>query len=108
MKYLCLVYRSDDYPAGTDAEEQREYLDSLRRTGHFIAGEALAPVSAGMLVRVRGGRLSVVSPPAGPAEQLDGLFLVDARDLNEAILLAARSPSARAGTIEVRPVRDLP
>jgi hypothetical protein len=89
--------------------ELREYVDSLRRAGHFVAGDLLEPGSAGVLVRVRGDRLSVSSAPeTRTAGSLSAFFLLDARDLNEAIQLATRNPSARIGPIEIRPVRALP
>jgi hypothetical protein len=116
MKYLCLVHQSDDRLTGMGTgdrrafeEELREYADCLRRAGHFVVGDLLEPGSAGVLVRVRGGRLSVSSPPeARSADALAAFFLLDARDLNEAIQLATRNPSARIGPIEIRPVRPLP
>jgi hypothetical protein len=115
MQYLCLVHQGDDRLAGMGTREQRafedalrEYADSLRRAGHLVAGDLLEPGSAGVLVRVRGGRISVSSAPeAWSAETLSAFFLLDARDLNEAIQLATRNPSARSGPIEIRPVRPL-
>jgi hypothetical protein len=116
MKYLCLVHQRDDRLAGMGTgahrafeDALREYADSLRRAGHFVAGDLLEPGSAGVLVRIRGGRLSVSSAPEDrSAETLSAFFLLDARDLNEAIQLATRNPSARLGPIEIRPVRVLP
>jgi len=116
MKYLCLVHQSDDRLAGmgpgerrVSEDELREYVDRLRRAGHFVAGDLLEPGSAGVLVRVRGSQLLVSSAPeARSAEALAAFFLLDARDLNEAIQLATRNPSARIGPIEIRPVRSLP
>ena len=82
--------------------------DLLKKDGYFIAAEALQPVNTATSIRVRNGKLSVTDGPfAETKEQLAGFYLVDARDLNEAIQLASRIPPARAGTIEIRPVREL-
>src|SRR6185369_12793953 len=81
---------------------------ALRESGHCIASEALQPVSTATTVRVRGGRVSVSDGPfAETKEQLAGFYLIEARDLNEAIQQAAKIPPARVGSIEVRPVREL-
>jgi len=74
----------------------------------MIAGQALQPVSTATTVRVRNGQMSVTDGPfAETREQLAGFYLVEARDLNEAIRIAAGIPPARVGSIEVRPIRDL-
>jgi hypothetical protein len=88
--------------------ECKAYGDSLDVAGHRIAAEALQPVHTATTVRVRNGRVSVTDGPfAETKEQLAGFYLVDAKDLNEAIQLAAKIPPARVGSIEVRPVRQL-
>jgi hypothetical protein len=115
MKYLCLVHQHEDRLAGMQPRERwafeeglREYADSLRRAGHLLTGHLLEPAASGTQVRVRGGRPLVTDADTRSPEPLAAFFLLDARDLNEAIQLAARNPSARLGVIEVRPVRDLP
>lgn len=108
MKYLCLVYLS---PEKWSAIPDRECLacgDGLRESGRLLAAEPLHPVDTATTVRVRNGHLSVTDGPfAETKEQLAGFYLVEARDLNEAIHIAAKIPPAREGSVEVRPVRDL-
>lgn len=108
MKYLCLVYLDESSPAGIRDAECLECGEALRRSGHLIAAEPLHPVNTATTVRVRNGQMSITDGPfAETKEQLAGFYLLDARDLNEAIQLAARIPPARVGSIEVRPVREL-
>jgi hypothetical protein len=85
-----------------------DYVEGLQKAGALIAAEALQPVKSALTVRVRNGRLAVTDGPfAETKEQLAGFYLIEARDLNEAIQLAARIPPAGEGSIEVRPVRQL-
>jgi hypothetical protein len=108
MKYLCLVYVDEEKLGTVPDSECKARRDELRRSGHHIAAEALQPVHTATTVRVRNGQLSVTDGPfTQTKEQLAGFYLIDARDLNEAIQLAARIPPARVGSIEVRPVREL-
>lgn len=112
MKYLCLVYsREEDLhslPDSPDDAECMAYAETVERSGQLVAGEALEPVETATTVRVRDGRTSVTDGPfAETKEQLAGFYLVDARDLNEAIRIASGIPPARVGSIEVRPVRAL-
>ena len=109
MKYLCLVYleekRLDEWPPD---DECVAFDAELRNTGYCIASEALQPIETASTVRVRQGKVSVTDGPfAETKEQLAGFYMVEARDLNEAIQLAARIPPARIGSIEVRPVRPI-
>jgi len=115
MKYLCLVY-SDE--TALDAMPENEFWafsdehvaldEELKRSGHSIAAEALQPVHTAATLRVRDGRLSVTDGPfAETKEQLGGFYLIEARDRDEAIRLAARIPAAMIGSIEVRPVWEL-
>ncbi len=84
------------------------YLDVLKKNGHLLAVEQLEPVQTAITVRVRNGKLSVTDGPfAETKEQVGGFFLIEARDLNEAIQVASQFPSARFGSLEVRPVREL-
>ena len=108
MKYLCLVYLEQAKLRAVPDRECSTFGDGLRKQGHWLAAEALQPVDTATTVRVRNGKLSVTDGPfAETKEQLAGFYLVDARDLNEAIQLAAKIPPAREGSIEVRPVRQL-
>jgi hypothetical protein len=108
MKYLCLVYLDEQNLHSIHDSECKACGDALRQGGHHLAAEALQPIHTATTVRVRNGRMSVTDGPfAETKEQLAGFYLVDARDLNEAIQLAAKIPPARVGSIEVRPVREL-
>jgi len=82
--------------------------DGLRQSGMLLAAEPLYPVETATTVRVRNGKMTVTDGPfAETKEQLAGFYLIDARDLNEAIQVASKIPPAREGSIEVRPVREL-
>jgi hypothetical protein len=108
MKYLCLVYLEG---AKLRAVPDRECAASglaLRERGLLLAAEPLQPVDTATTVRVRNGKISITDGPfAETKEQLAGFYLIDARDLNEAIQVASTIPPAREGSIEVRPVREL-
>jgi hypothetical protein len=108
MKYLCLVYGEEARIAGMDDHECLAVDAELRGSGHCIASEALQPTSTATTVRVRNGRMTVSDGPfAETKEALAGFYLVEARDLNEAIQLAARIPPVSVGCVEVRPVRPI-
>ena len=115
MKYICLVYLVEkDMNAMTKTEadacteESLAYDESLRRAGHFLVAHALQPVEAATTIRVRNGKLSTTDGPfAETKEQLGGFILIEARDLNDAIQVAAKIPMARRGTIEVRPIKEI-
>lgn len=112
MKYLCLVYGEEDkmhsLPESPKDAECMAYAESLATSGYLLGGEALEPVHTATTVRVRNGKVSVTDGPfAETKEQLAGFYFIDARDLDEAIQIAARIPPARVGSIEVRPVREL-
>ncbi|MFY0990586.1 YciI family protein [Halomonas sp. C05BenzN] len=116
MKYVALVY----YPESiTEAMSEQEWHDlnqeclsgveRLADNGHYLAGQALQTVDTATRVRVRDGEVLIADGPfAETKEQLAGFYLLDARDRDEALQLASRIPPARFGTIEVRPVRELP
>ncbi len=112
MKYLCLAYEEETkLNALSQSEwdqlrrETLDYVDQLRLDGHLIATEPLQSTRTAATVRIRNGELSITDGPfAETKESLGGFFLIDAQDLNEAIRLASRWPSARLGSIEVRPV----
>src|SRR5262245_16216428 len=108
MKYLCLVYSEEQKLEEIRDSECAAWGDSLRSGGHYIAAEALQPIHTATTVRVRDGHVSVTDGPfAETKEILAGFYLIDAKDLNEAIQLASKIPPARVGSIEVRPVRQL-
>jgi len=112
MKYLCLVYCDEaklySLPDSPVDAECHAYDQDLAQSGRRIAAEALEPVQSATTVRVRNGNISVTDGPfAETKEQLAGFYLIESRDLNEAIELAAKIPPARVGSIEVRPVREL-
>nr|QLH55474.1 YCII-related protein [Myxococcus fulvus]QLH55522.1 YCII-related protein [Myxococcus sp.] len=114
MKYLLMIYENEKaFESLPEADLQRvmgeygTFTEALHTSGHFIAGEELEPTAAATTVRIRDGkRLTTDGPFAETREQLGGFFLVEARDLDEAIGIASRIPSARHGSIEVRPVRE--
>jgi hypothetical protein len=108
MKYLCLVYGEEDRIAAMDDHECLACDAALRASGHCVASEALQPVATATTVRVRNGRTTVYDGPfAETKEQLAGFYLIEARDLDEAIQLAAKIPPAAVGCIEVRPIRPI-
>jgi len=85
-----------------------DYTEALRKSGHYIASDALQPVRTARTVRVRGSHVSTTDGPfAETKEQLGGFFLIEAKDMDEACEIASRFPPARVGTIEVRPVKEL-
>jgi hypothetical protein len=113
MKYLCLIYDEEKKLAAMSKAEMDAlmgdyfaFTDEIQKSGQHLAGEALQPVHTATTVRVRNGRLSTTDGPfAETKEQLGGFYMIEARDLNEAIQVASRIPSARIGSIEVRPVQ---
>ena len=115
MKYLCLVYHEESKVEALPEDQYAavmsdvpDYREELRRSGHYIASSRLHPVRSATTVRVRNGAVSITDGPfAETREQLDGFYLIEARDLNDAIRVAAKMPSAGVGAIEVRPVKEL-
>ncbi len=114
MKYLCLIYYDEAQAAALPepeylriAGEALAYGEELNGRGQFVASESLQPTETATTIRLQGGRLAVTDGPfAETKEQLGGFFLVEARDLNEAIRIAAKIPPLRLGCIEVRPVKE--
>ena len=111
MKYLCLICAEivmEQMPqreADEHFEEYRVFTEEIRRSGHFIGCNRLLPSAAATTVRVRDGKVSITDGPfAETKEQFGGYYLIEARDLNEAIQVAARIPGARKGCVELRPV----
>ncbi len=108
MKYVCLVYGEENKIQAMRDSECISYVETLQGSGHFVAGEALHPVRTATTVRVRNGRMAISDGPfAETKEQLAGFYLIEARDLDEAIQVASKIPPASVGSIEVRPVRQL-
>ena len=108
MKYLCLVYLDERRLDEVADLECMACGDALRASGHMVAGEALEGVHTATTVRVRNGKVGVTDGPfAETKEQLAGFYMIDAKDLNEAIQIAGKIPPARIGSVEVRPVRAL-
>jgi hypothetical protein len=116
MKYLCLIYENEQAWAAmprSDADtmlaEYRAFTDGYTKSGHVLGGSALQPTDTATTVRVRNGKVSTTDGPfAETREQLGGFYLLEAKDLNEAIQLAAKIPGARSGCIEVRPIMEYP
>lgn len=113
MKYMLLIYMEEN--AMTAAERQTCYAEStqlthdLHQRGQFIAASPLQPVATATSVRVKQGNASVTDGPfAETREQLGGYFMIDVKNLDEAIAVAARIPGARKGTVEIRPVMEIP
>jgi hypothetical protein len=113
MKYLCLVCaeavteQMPDAVAEQHVEEYARFTEDIRRSGHLIAANRLEPPHAATTVRVRQGKISTTDGPfAETKEQLGGYYVIEARDLNEAIQVASRIPAARIGCVEVRPIAE--
>ena len=112
MKYLCLIYDEEKKMDAMPKSEMEGFMGEYRALskeltdkGHYIAGAQLQPAQTATTVRVKNGRTTTTDGPfAETREQLGGFYMVEARDLNEAIKLAAKIPSARTGSIEVRPL----
>lgn len=115
MKYLCMV-ALDEKKLAEMSQEQRAKLDddslaydeTLRKSGHLLAAQALQGVDTATTIRTSGGKLSLTDGPFTEThEQIGGFILIEARDLNEAVQLASRAPVLRLGCIEIRPIQEL-
>ena len=114
MKYLCLIYDNEQAMATSpkpDGDVMRAdyaaFTEGYTKSGHVLGGNALQPTHTATTVRVRDGKVSTTDGPfAETREQLGGYYLLEAKDLNEAIQIAAKIPSARSGSVEVRPIRE--
>ena len=115
MKYICLGYiEPGKFENMTENERNAmvdgcfAYDDVLRRNGHFAGGEALQPASSAVTLRFRGGKVTVTDGPyAETKEQIGGILILEARDLNHAIQLMSKHPGVQAGPFEVRPAANL-
>jgi hypothetical protein len=113
MKYLCLICAErvmeqlSDEDARKRYQEYVEFTEDIKRSGHFIGANRLKPPATATTVRVRNGKVSTTDGPyAETKEQLGGYYLIEARDLNEAIRVAAGIPGAKHGCVEMRPVAE--
>jgi hypothetical protein len=114
MKYLCLIYDDEKKMATMSKDEGEAFMgeyfaftEGIKTTGHYLGGNALQPVNTATTLRNRGGKLSTTDGPfAETKEQLGGYYLIEARDLNDAMQVAAKIPSARTGSVEVRPIQE--
>jgi hypothetical protein len=113
MKYLCLICaekvmeQMPESDAEKHFEEYREFTEALRKSGHYVGCNRLLPPAAATTIRVRQGRVSMTDGPyVETKEQLGGYYLIEARDLNEAIQVAAKIPGAKIGCVEIRPVAE--
>ncbi|MBI4292643.1 MAG: YciI family protein [Betaproteobacteria bacterium] len=113
MKYLCLICADlrlmmehlPEAQAAKHFEEYREFTEEVRRNGQYIGSNRLLPPDAATTIRVRNGKVSVTDGPfAETKEQIGGYYVIEARDLNEAIHIASKIPGARFGCVEIRPI----
>ena len=115
MQYLLLVHHDEKVFAKMEAKEQQRLLDEsiqltheLHAGGRYVSASPLHPAASATIVRVRDGEQTMNDGPfIETKEQLAGYFLINARDLNEAVRIATRVPGARIGTVEVRPVKEV-
>ena len=114
MRYLCLIYENEkNYatkPKGESDNVMAEYgafTQGIKESGHYVGGNALQPTPSATTLRVRNGKVSTTDGPfAETKEQLGGYYLINAKDLNDAIQVASKIPSAKFGSIEVRPIME--
>jgi len=112
MKYLCLIYEDESKFATTPKPEMDKIMseygafgESIKKSGHHVAGYQLQTTDTATTVRSRNGKVSTTDGPfAETKEQLGGFYLIEAKDLNDAVQVASRIPSVRLGSIEVRPI----
>ena len=114
MKFMFTIYHDEKVLDAMPEKEMQalvdsaiEYAEEIRRSGHYIASDALQGAGTARTIRVRAGKVSTTASPfAETKEQLGGFYLIEAKDLNEAIQIGSRIPTARFGSIEVRPIMD--
>jgi hypothetical protein len=112
MQYICLIYGDEQSFEGMGDEDRNQvmadymaFTESIGKSGNLVAGDALQPTTTATTVRVRNGETLVTDGPfAETKEQLGGYYVIDAKDADEALAIAARIPGAQHGSIEVRPV----
>lgn len=116
MQYILLIYENEAEKKTISKEEGQKifaeymaYTASIKQSGHMRGGEPLEPTSTATTVRLKGGKtVRTDGPFAETREQLGGFYVVEAKDLDEAVALAARLPAAKTGSVEVRPIMKLP
>jgi hypothetical protein len=116
MRYMLLIYDDEKLWARLSETERRQifgeygqFSEQIRSAGQYVTGAQLQPTSTATSVRVRDGKQLLTDGPfAETSEQLGGYYLIEATDLDQALAIAARIPSARLGTVEVRPVVEMP
>ena len=115
MKFMFTIYHDENVLDAMPEQEMQtlvdsaiEYAEAIRRSGHYIASDALQRTGTARTIRVRAGNVSTtVGPFVETKEKLGGFFLIEAKDMDEACAVAARFPPARVAVIEVRPVQEL-
>ena len=114
MRYLCLIYDEENKLGAMSKGESDAFMgeyfaftEDIKKSGHYVGGNALQPANTATSVRVRGGKMSTTDGPfAETKEQLGGYYLIEAKDLNDALQVASKIPSAKLGTVEVRPIQE--
>lgn len=114
MRYLCLIYDEEKKLGSMSKGESDAFMgeyfaftEGIKQSGHHLGGEALQPVQTATTVRVRNGKVAATDGPfAETKEQLGGYYLIEARDMKDALQVAAKIPSARIGSVEVRPIQE--
>jgi len=114
MRYLCLIYDEEKKLGAMSKGESDAFMgeyfaftEDIKKSGHYLGGEALQPVNTATSVRVRSGKMSTTDGPfAETKEQLGGYYLINAKDLNDALQIASKIPGAKTGTVEVRPIQE--
>ena len=114
MRYLCLIYDEEKKLGAMSKGESDAFMgeyfaftEDIKKSGHYVGGNALQPANTANSVRVRGGKMSTTDGPfAETKEQLGGYYLIEAKDLNDALQVASKIPSAKLGTVEVRPIQE--
>ena len=115
MKFMFMIYHDENVLDAMPETEMQplvdsaiEYAEEIRRSGHYVASDALQRTATARTIRVRAGQVSTtVGPFVETKEQLGGFFLIEAKDMDEACAVAARFPPARVAVIEIRPVQEL-
>ena len=113
MKFICLICaekvmeQMPEQDAAKHFQEYAEFTEDIKRNGHFISANRLTPADSAITVRVRDGKVNTTDGPfAETKEQFGGYYVIEARDLNEAIHVAAKIPGARLGCVEIRPIAE--
>jgi hypothetical protein len=116
MRYILLIYSREADRTGLPEKEMGEirqqymtFTESISKSGHYVVGDGLEPTTTATTVRVRNGKPALTDGPfAETREQLGGYYVIKAKDLDEATAVAARVPGASTGSVEVRPIMEMP